>query len=85
MSGRKLNPHEQKLHQAALADPKKVRAQARIQRWAQLTQTTCAVFQNLTQKECDALIPDRDARTAALNFLLGTVCLVFLLRLCSVD
>ncbi|KAI0705529.1 RNA polymerase Rpc34 subunit-domain-containing protein [Earliella scabrosa] len=50
MSGRKLNPHEQKLHQAALADPKKT----------------------LTQKECDALIPDRDARTAALNFLLGT-------------
>ncbi|KAI0718542.1 RNA polymerase Rpc34 subunit-domain-containing protein [Cerioporus squamosus] len=50
MSGRKLNTHEQKLHQAALADPK----------------------HTLTQKECDALIPDAAARTAALNFLLGT-------------
>ncbi|KAI0767237.1 RNA polymerase Rpc34 subunit-domain-containing protein [Fomes fomentarius] len=50
MSGRKLNPHEQKLHQAALADPKKM----------------------LTQKEIEALVPDRDARTNALNFLLGT-------------
>ncbi|CDO71516.1 hypothetical protein BN946_scf184910.g15 [Trametes cinnabarina] len=50
MSGRKLNPLEQKLHQAALADPKKT----------------------LTQKECEALIPDPAARTGALNFLLGT-------------
>ncbi|KAI0363406.1 hypothetical protein BV20DRAFT_1058085 [Pilatotrama ljubarskyi] len=50
MSGRKLNPLEQRLHQAALADPKKT----------------------LTQKECEALIPDPAARTAALNFLLGT-------------
>ncbi|OSD00667.1 hypothetical protein PYCCODRAFT_1453232 [Trametes coccinea BRFM310] len=50
MSGRKLNPLEQRLHQAALADPKKT----------------------LTQKECEALIPDPAARTGALNFLLGT-------------
>ncbi|KAI0672485.1 RNA polymerase Rpc34 subunit-domain-containing protein [Trametes maxima] len=50
MSGRKPNPLEQKLHQAALADSKKA----------------------LTQKECEALIPDPGARTAALNFLLGT-------------
>ncbi|RPD52907.1 hypothetical protein L226DRAFT_496070 [Lentinus tigrinus ALCF2SS1-7] len=50
MSGRKLNSLEQKLHQAALADPK----------------------HTLTQKECEALIPDAAARTAALNFLLGT-------------
>ncbi|KAI1797749.1 RNA polymerase Rpc34 subunit-domain-containing protein [Ganoderma leucocontextum] len=51
MSGRrKLNPLEQKLHQAALADPKK----------------------SITQKECDALIPDPPARLPAINFLLGT-------------
>ncbi|KAI8972446.1 RNA polymerase Rpc34 subunit-domain-containing protein [Trametes punicea] len=50
MSGRKLNALEQKLHQAALADPKKT----------------------LTQKECEVLVPDPSARTAALNFLLGT-------------
>ncbi|KAI0643939.1 RNA polymerase Rpc34 subunit-domain-containing protein [Trametes meyenii] len=50
MSGRKPNPLEQKLHQAALADSKKT----------------------LTQKECETLIPDPGARTAALNFLLGT-------------
>ncbi|EJF61847.1 hypothetical protein DICSQDRAFT_105558 [Dichomitus squalens LYAD-421 SS1] len=49
-SGRKLNPLEQKLHQAALADPKKT----------------------ITQKECDALVPDPSARLAATNFLLGT-------------
>ena len=29
--------------------------------------------QTLTQKECEVLIPDPSARTAALNFLLGTV------------
>ncbi|PIL32108.1 hypothetical protein GSI_06814 [Ganoderma sinense ZZ0214-1] len=52
MSGsrRKLNPLEQKLHQAALADPKKT----------------------VTQKECDALIPNPSARLQAINFLLGT-------------
>ncbi|RDX40834.1 hypothetical protein OH76DRAFT_1412662 [Lentinus brumalis] len=50
MSGRKLNTHELKLHQAALADPK----------------------HTLTQQECDAIVPDAAARTAALNFLLGT-------------
>ncbi|KAH9941555.1 RNA polymerase Rpc34 subunit-domain-containing protein [Amylocystis lapponica] len=50
MSGRKLNPTEQKLHQAALVDPKKT----------------------LSQKECDALVPDAAARLAAINFLLGT-------------
>ncbi|KAI0768266.1 RNA polymerase Rpc34 subunit-domain-containing protein [Trametes elegans] len=50
MSGRKLNALEQKLHQAALVDPKKT----------------------LTQKECEALIPDPAARVAAINFLLGT-------------
>lgn len=32
-----------------------------------------AVLQSLTQKECEALIPDPGARTAAINFLLGTV------------
>lgn len=34
----------------------------------------------LTQKEIEALVPDRDARTNALNFLLGTVS--FTHRLC---
>ncbi|KAI0822408.1 hypothetical protein BC628DRAFT_1378417 [Trametes gibbosa] len=51
MSGRKLSAQEQKIHQAALADPKKT----------------------ITQKECEALIPDASSRTAALNFLLATV------------
>ncbi|KAI0828172.1 RNA polymerase Rpc34 [Trametes gibbosa] len=50
MSGRKLSAQEQKIHQAALADPKKT----------------------ITQKECEALIPDASSRTAALNFLLAT-------------
>ncbi|PCH37542.1 hypothetical protein WOLCODRAFT_140917 [Wolfiporia cocos MD-104 SS10] len=50
MSGRKLSALEQRLHQAALADPKKT----------------------LTQKECEALIPDQSSRMAAINFLLGT-------------
>ncbi|KAM5538173.1 hypothetical protein V8D89_008060 [Ganoderma adspersum] len=49
-SGRKLNPLEQKLHQAALADSKKT----------------------VTQKECDALVPNPSARLQAINFLLGT-------------
>ena len=31
-------------------------------------------MQTLTQQECIALIPEASARTAALNFLLGTVC-----------
>ncbi|KAL7284550.1 hypothetical protein ACG7TL_001842 [Trametes sanguinea] len=60
MSGRKLNPLEQRLHQAALADPKKARLRERLP------------SQTLTQKECEALIPDPAARTGALNFLLGT-------------
>jgi hypothetical protein len=30
--------------------------------------------QSLSQKELDALAPDAQARTAALNFLLGTAC-----------
>ena len=34
---------------------------------------TASVGQTITQKECDALVPDPSARLAAINFLLGTV------------
>ncbi|EGO01017.1 hypothetical protein SERLA73DRAFT_167202 [Serpula lacrymans var. lacrymans S7.3] len=50
MSGRKLNPQELKLHQAALSNTDKM----------------------LTSKEAEKLVPDAGARTAAVNFLLGT-------------
>ena len=32
-----------------------------------------SVVQTITQKECDALVPDPPARLAAINFLLSTV------------
>ena len=77
MSGRKLNAQEQKLHQAALADSKHVRGPINSERnyvLLYLTDHSAHDYsQTLTQKECEVLIPDPSARTAALNFLLGTV------------
>ena len=68
MSGRKLNALEQKIHQAALAGDERVRptfAQKRC-----ISQAD-SISQTIGQKELEALAPDRDARTAAINFLLG--------------
>ena len=38
-----------------------------------MTDDAASVGQTITQKECDALVPDPPARLAAINFLLGTV------------
>ena len=72
-SGRKLSPLEQKLHQAALADPKKVCNNTLCERYGTIIDDAASIVQTITQKECDALVPDPSARLAAINFLLGTV------------
>jgi DNA-directed RNA polymerase III subunit RPC6 len=65
MAGRPPNEFERKLHQAALADPKKVclafdSRSTLKQRW-----------QELTAKQSEAIVPDLSDRRSALNFLLG--------------
>ncbi|KAF7982819.1 hypothetical protein HWV62_25759 [Athelia sp. TMB] len=59
MSGRKLNPHELRLHQTALADAQKI-------------SNPESASQTVTAREAETLIPDGAARIAAINFLLGT-------------
>jgi DNA-directed RNA polymerase III subunit RPC6 len=70
MSGRKLNATELKLHQAALADTQKVFLEHNYPVGQKLTSI---YLQTLTARETETLVPDANARTAAINFLLGTV------------
>ena len=48
MSGRKLSALEQKLHQAALADPKKVRIHPVLYAYASMNVYTSISYPNLT-------------------------------------
>ena len=70
MSGRKLNALEQKIHQSALAANDKVRVLVVV--CSATSDVTRPDVQKLSQKQVDALSTDTSARTAALNFLLGT-------------
>ena len=67
MTSRPPNELEKKLHQAALADPKKV-----CTRFVRTTQRRLTpVLQVITVKQCEAIIPDAKMRENAINFLLG--------------
>ncbi|KAG1908388.1 RNA polymerase Rpc34 subunit-domain-containing protein [Suillus fuscotomentosus] len=57
MSGRKLNPEEQKLHQAALSSTDKA--------------SSILPITHKYHTEAEKIVPDVSARTAAVNFLLG--------------
>ena len=72
MSGRKLNPHELRLHQTALADAQKVRPPSPSPCPLQVRYLT-SFLQTVTAREAETLIPDGAVRIAAINFLLGTV------------
>ena len=66
MTARSPNELERKLHQVALADPKKVSV-CHANHPVTLTPT----FQVLTVKQSEAIIPNTKTRENAINFLLG--------------
>ena len=67
MTARAPNELERKLHQAALADPKKACLYA-IQT---ILQCLNSISQVITVKQSEAIIPDTKMRENAMNFLLG--------------
>jgi len=67
MTARASNELERKLHQAALADSKKVC----IYVIRTILQCLHSTFQVITVKQSEAIIPDTKMREGAINFLLG--------------
>ena len=67
MTSRPPNELEKKLHQAALADPKKVC----LYLVRTILQHLTSTFQVITVKQSEAIIPDTRMRENAINFLLG--------------
>jgi DNA-directed RNA polymerase III subunit RPC6 len=67
MTARAPNELERKLHQAALADPKKVCLYV----IRTILQCLNPIFQVITVKQSEAIIPDTKMRESAMNFLLG--------------
>ena len=67
MTARPPNELERKLHQAALADPKKVRLCA----LRTVLRGLNSNFQVITVKQSEAIIHDAKMRESAINFLLG--------------
>lgn len=67
MTSRPPNELEKKLHQAALADPKKVY----LYPMRTILQRLTSIFQVITVKQSEAIIPDTKMRENAINFLLG--------------
>jgi len=70
-AARALNAMEQKIHQACLTADKKVFYP--LETFLNPS-TDPETRQTISQKEVDTLVPDPNARVAAINFLLGTVC-----------
>ena len=66
MSARPPNELERKLHQAALADPKKV-----FMPFARTILYVLPHLQVITSKQAEAIIQDAKMRENAMNFLLG--------------
>jgi hypothetical protein len=71
MTARAPNELERKLHQAALADPKKVCLYVRT-----ILQCLSPIFQVITVKQSEAIIPNTKMRESAMNFLLGGMALL---------
>jgi len=67
MTARPPNELEKKLHQAALADPKKVG----LCLTGTILQTFTSIFQVITVKQSEVIAPDTRMRENAINFLLG--------------
>lgn len=67
MTARAPNELERKIHQAALADPKKVCLYV----VRTIPQCLNSIFQVITVKQSEAIIPDTKMREGAINFLLG--------------
>jgi len=67
MTRRPPNELEKKLHQAALADPKKVGL--RLVRT--ILRPLTPIFQVITVKQSEVIAPDTKMRENAINFLLG--------------
>ena len=67
MTARPPNELEKKLHQIALADPKKVCPHV----MRTIPQRSNSIFQVVTVKQSEAIIPDTKMREGAINFLLG--------------